>query len=65
MGNPATREREIRALSDAIRGVKAESALILSDANEKEFELEGISVEIHSVSEWLLSCEKPSNADKE
>ncbi len=63
--NPTTREREIRALSDALRGVKAESALILSDANGNEFEIEETRVEIRSVSEWLLNCEKPSNADKE
>jgi hypothetical protein len=31
----ATREREIRALKDAITGVQVESALILSNANEK------------------------------
>jgi len=52
--NAATREREIRALSDALTGVKAESALILSDANEDGFELGGVRVEICSVAEWLL-----------
>lgn len=55
MQNPATREREIRALSDALKGVKVESALILSDANENEFLLDGIKVEIRSVAEWLLN----------
>jgi len=53
--NPATREREIRALQDALKGIKAESALILSDAKEDEFEISGTRVEICSVSEWLLS----------
>lgn len=53
--NPTTREREIRALSDALKGVKVESAMILSDANENEFEIDGIRVEIRSVAEWLLS----------
>jgi predicted AAA+ superfamily ATPase len=55
MENSTTREREIRALSDALKGVKVESALILSDANENEFEIDGIRVEIRSVAEWLLS----------
>jgi len=55
MENPTTREREIRALSDALKGVKVESALILSDANENEFLLDGIKVETRSVAEWLLS----------
>ncbi len=63
--NPTTRERELRALSDALKGVKVESALILSDANENELEIEGARVEIRSVSEWLLDCEKPMDADKE
>jgi predicted AAA+ superfamily ATPase len=53
--NPATREREIRALNDALGGAKVESALILSDTNENSFELGGVQVEIRSVAEWLLS----------
>ncbi|HNE03334.1 MAG TPA: ATP-binding protein [Anaerolineales bacterium] len=53
--NPATREREVRALSDALKGIKVESALILSDTNENEFEIEGIRVETRSVAEWLIS----------
>jgi len=53
--NPATREREVRALNDGIQGVKVESALILSDANENSFEINGISVEVRSAAEWLLS----------
>lgn len=57
--NQATREREIRALSDAIKAVKIESALILSDTNENPFEMEGARVEVHSVSQWLLDCAKP------
>ncbi len=53
--NPATRAREVRALSDALTGVKVESALILSDTNEDSFELGGIQVGIRSLAEWLLS----------
>lgn len=53
--NHATREREIRALRDAATGMKVECALILSDANENEIELDGINVGIRSVTEWLLS----------
>ena len=51
----AIREREVHALSDAMTGVKVESALILSDANENSFEINGVPVEIRSVAEWLLS----------
>lgn len=55
MENPAACEREIRALSDALKGVKDQSALILSDANENEFLLDGVKVETRSVAEWLLN----------
>jgi predicted AAA+ superfamily ATPase len=49
-----TRQREVRALSDALTALKVESALILSDANEDGFELSGIPVQVRSVAEWLL-----------
>ena len=52
--NTAIREREVRALSDALASVKTESALILTDANENSFEINGVPVEIRSVAEWLL-----------
>jgi predicted AAA+ superfamily ATPase len=55
MEKPTTRERETRALSDALKVLKVESALILLDANENEFEIDGTRVEIRSVAEWLLS----------
>jgi hypothetical protein len=41
-------------LRDALSGIKAESALILSDANEDDFDLDGVRVEVRSVAEWLL-----------
>lgn len=53
--NTSTREREVRALEDAVKGVNAQSALILSDANDEEFEINGIPVKILSVSEWMIS----------
>ncbi len=53
--NPVTREREIRALTDAVQAIKVESALILADANEDGFEINGIPTEIRSTAEWLLS----------
>jgi len=53
--NPTTRQREIRALEDAIQGnLKVQSALVLADANEDSFMIEGIEVEIRSVAEWLV-----------
>jgi predicted AAA+ superfamily ATPase len=51
--NPATREREVRALEDAIKGLNAHSALILADTGESSFEINGIPIEVQSVAEWM------------
>jgi uncharacterized protein len=53
--NSDTREREVRALNDAVVGVKAENALILSDENESSFDVSGVPVKVRSVSEWLIT----------
>ena len=53
--HPVTRERELRALTEAVRSVRVQSALILSDSNEDGFELKGVPVEVHSTAEWLLN----------
>ena len=50
-----TRDREVRALKDAIETVKVQSAIILSDSNEDTFEIDGIPVHIRSTAEWLLA----------
>ena len=52
--NAAIREREIRALEDAIENNQVQSALILADANQDDFEINGIPVKIRSTAEWLL-----------
>jgi predicted AAA+ superfamily ATPase len=52
--NPSTREREVRALEDAIKGLNVNSALILSDANEPSFDINGIPVEVQSVTKWMM-----------
>jgi len=51
--NPATPEREVRALEDAIKGLNAHSALILTNASESSFEINGIPIEVQSVAEWM------------
>jgi predicted AAA+ superfamily ATPase len=53
--NPTTRERELRALAEAVQSIKVKSAMILSNSNEDGFELNGVSVEVRSTAEWLLS----------
>ncbi len=55
LDNPTTRERELRALTEAVQSIKVKSALILSDSNEDEFEINGVPVEVRSSAEWLLN----------
>ncbi|NTV14324.1 MAG: ATP-binding protein [Desulfobulbaceae bacterium] len=52
----ATRTREVRALEDGVRALKVRSALILADANEDGFAINGVKVEIRSTAEWLLTA---------
>lgn len=54
MENPSTRERELRALESAISTLKADSALILTSANEDGILVKGTRVDIRSTAEWLL-----------
>ena len=54
LSNPATRERELRALEDAAGSLNPASLLILSDENEDPFELAGVPVVVRSTAEWLL-----------
>ncbi len=53
--NPATRERELRALAEAVRSIKVKSAMILANSNEDGVEVNGVPVEVRSTAEWLLS----------
>jgi len=52
--NAATREREVRALDDAVQSIPVESALILSDTNEDGFEVRGVPVQVRSTAEWFI-----------
>jgi hypothetical protein len=53
--NPATRERELRALAEAVRSIKVKSVMILANSNEDGVEVNGVPVEVRSTAEWLLS----------
>jgi hypothetical protein len=55
LNNAPTREREVRALQDAIQLLKPKGALLLTDANGKDFEIDGIPVRIRSAAEWMLN----------
>ncbi|MCI0398057.1 MAG: ATP-binding protein [Chloroflexi bacterium] len=54
LDNPATRERELRALTDAMHSLKIEKSLILTDANANPIEENGGTITIRSLAEWLL-----------
>jgi predicted AAA+ superfamily ATPase len=56
MDNPATREREIRALVDGMDALSLSSGLILADSNA-ETTRDGFSITIRSLAEWLLESE--------
>jgi predicted AAA+ superfamily ATPase len=54
LDNPVTREREIRALADAMRALKISRAMILSEVNSPAVEGNGFTIVIRSMVEWLL-----------
>jgi predicted AAA+ superfamily ATPase len=54
LDHPAVRDREFRALQEAMRIVKVKSALILADASEDMVKINGTPVEIQSATQWLL-----------
>jgi predicted AAA+ superfamily ATPase len=58
MDHPATREREIRALLDAMRALDLSKGLILTDSNAERVAENGLSVEICSLAEWLLDIDR-------
>ena len=54
LAQPATREREARALTDALRGLGLMRGLILTDANASAIQSAGLTLEVRSMAEWLL-----------
>jgi predicted AAA+ superfamily ATPase len=54
LDQPATREREVRALVDGMRSIHEAKGLILADANLPTIEVDGLNLEIRSLAEWLL-----------
>ncbi|MFZ1598289.1 MAG: hypothetical protein WAW26_20790, partial [Anaerolineae bacterium] len=55
LGQPATRERELRGLTAALRSLNLTTGLILTDANAAPIEADGLTLEVRSLAEWLLS----------
>jgi len=54
MKHPSTRERELRAIGEAVQTIKVKSALILTNVNENDFTIQNIPVQVRSTAEWLL-----------
>jgi predicted AAA+ superfamily ATPase len=57
MDNPATREREIRALADGMSALGLSSGLILTDSNSETMTKNGFTITIRCLAEWLLESE--------
>jgi hypothetical protein len=56
LAQPATREREVRALTAAMRGLGLSRGLILSDANAAPILESELTIEVRSLAEWLLGA---------
>lgn len=54
MDHPATREREIRALMDAMRAINLSNGMILSSSNMDSVTENSATITIRSQAEWLL-----------
>ena len=54
LNNPATREREVRALEDANKALDPKSLLILSNENEDPIKIGKKEILVRAIPEWLL-----------
>lgn len=50
-----TRERELRALIDAMKEIKTSTAMIITEDEKDTLEIEGKSIQIVPIYEWLLN----------
>lgn len=56
LDQPATREREIRALADALPALGLDRGLILAEATAEPTRVAGAVIETRSLAEWLLAA---------
>lgn len=54
LAQPAVREREVRALTDALRRLGLKRGLILSDESLAPIETNGFTLEVQSIARWML-----------
>jgi predicted AAA+ superfamily ATPase len=52
---PATRERELRALNEAMQGLRLKRGPLLTNANASPATMPAGTIQVRSVAEWLLS----------
>ena len=57
MLQPETREREVRLLTQALRGLGLSRGLVLSDADAEPIQANGLTIEVRSLAEWLVQPE--------
>lgn len=53
---PGTRKRELRALADAMRQLGLDEGLLLTDRNADPIRVDGGTVRVRSIAEWLLEA---------
>ena len=58
MSSASTREREIRSLVEAAKEIELDEALILSDVNEDNINIDNLSIKVQALPEWLLGQER-------
>jgi predicted AAA+ superfamily ATPase len=56
LAHPAIREREVRALTGAVRDLGLTHGLILTDANAEPILENGLTIEVRSLAEWLVTA---------
>jgi len=54
MNQPQVREREVRALLEAMQAFNLPRGLILSDTNLDPPQIDGATIEVRAISDWLL-----------
>jgi predicted AAA+ superfamily ATPase len=54
MNDPVTRERELRALFDALKSLDIQQGLILSETSQDPVRQDDKVVVVRSIAEWLL-----------
>jgi hypothetical protein len=54
MAEEATRNREIRALEEAVQEIAVEKITLLTDNNDGDLNIGGINTKVQSVTEWFL-----------